>query len=126
MRQSPTSGSTNGSRSGNRLADSLIRFRRGGPPFPPRAFPRKAFWAPKTVFLQEDLMSHVISKVARKLTSMRMVDGRKLHSLPEQEHLKRLLSHLEIDCVFDVGANVGQYATMLRKHAGYKGRIISF
>jgi FkbM family methyltransferase len=55
-----------------------------------------------------------------------MVDGRKLHSLPEQEHLKRLLSHLEIDCVFDVGANVGQYATMLRKHAGYKGRIISF
>jgi len=55
-----------------------------------------------------------------------MVDGRKLHSLPEQEHLKRLLSHLEVDCVFDVGANVGQYATMLRRHAGYKGRIISF
>lgn len=46
--------------------------------------------------------------------------------MPEQEHLKRLLTHLEIDCVFDVGANVGQYATMLRRHAGYKGRIISF
>jgi hypothetical protein len=27
------------------------------------------------------------------------MDGRKLHSLPEQEHLKRLLSHLEIDCI---------------------------
>jgi FkbM family methyltransferase len=57
---------------------------------------------------------------------MRLVDGRKLHSLPEREHLKRLLSHLEIDCVFDVGANVGQYATQLRKQVGYKGRIISF
>ncbi|HEV7692178.1 MAG TPA: FkbM family methyltransferase [Hyphomonadaceae bacterium] len=71
-------------------------------------------------------MSNPISKAARKLTSMRLVDGRKLHSLPEREHLKRLLSHLEIDCVFDVGANVGQYATQLRKQVGYKGRIISF
>ena len=71
-------------------------------------------------------MTNAISKVAGKLMSLRLMDRRRLYTLPEQEHLRRLLSHLEIDCVFDVGANVGQYATMLRRKAGYKGRIISF
>lgn len=49
-----------------------------------------------------------------------------LHTLPEKIYLSRLLPYLNIDCVFDVGANNGQYAQMLRKHAGYQGRIISF
>jgi FkbM family methyltransferase len=57
---------------------------------------------------------------------MRLVDKRRLHLLPEQGHLKRLFAHLDVDCVFDVGANTGQYATMLRKKTGFKGRIISF
>jgi FkbM family methyltransferase len=46
--------------------------------------------------------------------------------LDEERHLDRLLRHLEIDCVFDVGANVGQYGQMLRKYVGFEGRIISF
>jgi FkbM family methyltransferase len=44
----------------------------------------------------------------------------------EREHLRRFLAHFEVDCVFDVGANVGQYAQMLRERAGYVGTIISY
>jgi FkbM family methyltransferase len=44
----------------------------------------------------------------------------------EWEHLRRFLAHFQVDCVFDVGGNSGQYATMLRTHAAYRGLIISY
>jgi FkbM family methyltransferase len=44
----------------------------------------------------------------------------------EWEHLRRFFEHFRVDCVFDVGANVGQYATMLRQRVGYDGPIISY
>jgi FkbM family methyltransferase len=71
-------------------------------------------------------MASIFSRAAAKLLSLRLVDKRRLHLLPEQTHLRRLLEHLNVDCVFDVGANTGQYAEMLRRKAGYHGRIISF
>jgi FkbM family methyltransferase len=43
----------------------------------------------------------------------------------EAEHLDRFLRAFEIDCVFDVGANTGQYAAGLRD-IGFAGMIISF
>ena len=36
-----------------------------------------------------------------------------------------LLPFLAVDCVFDVGAHVGEYSTSLRR-AGYSGDIVSF
>ena len=44
----------------------------------------------------------------------------------EEVHLKRFFKHFAVDCVFDVGANKGQYRDMLRTRVGYTGPVISF
>jgi FkbM family methyltransferase len=44
---------------------------------------------------------------------------------PVHEHLAELFERVRPDCVLDVGANAGQYGTMLRDH-GYEGWIVSF
>lgn len=62
----------------------------------------------------------------RKAANLRLVDMRRLHAQGECRHLARLLRHYEVDCVFDVGANLGQYAGMLRRKVGFKGLIVSF
>ncbi len=49
----------------------------------------------------------------------------KKNHLTLESHLVNLFKTLDINCVLDVGGNVGQYAMMLRK-TGYEGRIISF
>jgi FkbM family methyltransferase len=40
-------------------------------------------------------------------------------------HLVSILARLDIDCVFDVGANLGQYAQFLRAEVGFRGLIVS-
>lgn len=55
-----------------------------------------------------------------------VLDSRQLHAVWEQAHLTELFAFLDVDSVFDIGANRGQYAERLRKKTGYKGYIFSF
>src|ERR1700730_646638 len=71
-------------------------------------------------------MENPLRLAARTLKYLRIIDQRDLHLLHERAHLRRLFEFLNIDCVFDVGANTGQYARMLRRSVGYRGPIISF
>lgn len=50
----------------------------------------------------------------------------RVHQYQEVRALRAFLKSFEVDCVFDVGANHGQYARMLRQDVGYKGLILSF
>jgi FkbM family methyltransferase len=52
--------------------------------------------------------------------------GWRVSRLDEERHLRRLLTTFDVDCVFDVGANEGQFAEMLRDAVGYTGPIVSF
>lgn len=44
---------------------------------------------------------------------------------PQRRFLRQLLTRSRIDCVIDVGANIGQYGNELRM-IGYRGHILSF
>lgn len=66
-----------------------------------------------------------LKRIAGRIGNLILTNG-EFSSLHEIRHLKRLFAYLDIDCVFDVGANSGQYATMLRKRVGFAGLIISF
>lgn len=61
----------------------------------------------------------------RWLATRLAVRGR-VHQYPEILALRRLIRHFEVDCVLDVGANAGQYATTLRRDVRFTGTILSF
>jgi len=48
------------------------------------------------------------------------------HQYGEIVALRRFIAHFGVDCIIDVGANAGQYATMLRRDVGFAGTILSF
>lgn len=62
----------------------------------------------------------------RRFRDYRVISPRKLYKVWEEEHLKRLIKHFDVDCIFDVGAHHGKYARMLREKVGFEGLIISF
>jgi len=58
------------------------------------------------------------------LFGYKLVKKRKLDQ-PIEQHLMDLFKRCAINCVIDVGANVGRYGALLR-NGGYRGRIVSF
>lgn len=48
------------------------------------------------------------------------------HEELECDHLAKFFDHFSVDCVFDVGANAGQYARLIRHRVGFTGPIVSF
>ncbi|AEG48912.1 methyltransferase FkbM family [Sphingobium chlorophenolicum L-1] len=71
-------------------------------------------------------MSRYVRELRDRALAVRLALAGRVHQYPEIQVLRRFLSAFAVDCVFDVGANRGQYATMLRKDAGFRGTILSF
>jgi FkbM family methyltransferase len=67
-----------------------------------------------------------IADFVERQFDVRITRKRNVPLLLEQEHLSRFFKHFDVDCVFDVGANAGQYADMIRNRCGFSGPIISY
>jgi FkbM family methyltransferase len=67
-----------------------------------------------------------VADLMERQFDVRIVNKGHLPILFEQEHLSRFFDHFGVDCVFDVGANSGQYADMIRDKCRFTGPIISF
>lgn len=72
-----------------------------------------------------DMIRKIVEKIGSSL-GLVIIPKWRVVQLDEEHYLGSLLPYLEVDCVFDVGANIGQYANTLRRYIGYEGRIISF
>jgi len=49
-----------------------------------------------------------------------------IHEISEVMNLQKFIRHFGVDAVFDIGANTGQYARMLREKVRFEGWIFSF
>lgn len=61
-----------------------------------------------------------------KRTGYRLVADNQLEHAAFARHLQRLLEAIDVQCVLDVGAHVGEYRNFLRNEIGYTGWIVSF
>ena len=68
---------------------------------------------------------HVLSLYAQQHLGLSITRAGKEYRAQERYVLRRSLAAFEIDCVFDVGANSGQFADLVRE-SGFKGPIVSF
>lgn len=62
---------------------------------------------------------------ARRL-GLELIPAWRMQRLPLATHVARVLADRDVQCVLDVGANVGQYRDFLRQEVGYAGPIVSF
>jgi FkbM family methyltransferase len=67
-----------------------------------------------------------VANLIERISGNLVIPPNEVHLGPERVHLRRFFKHFGVDCVFDVGANQGQYATMLREVVGFRGPIVSF
>jgi FkbM family methyltransferase len=70
-------------------------------------------------------MKNLINKVSN-FFGYQLIPSWRLEHYSDSVFLARLFSYLNTDCVFDVGANTGQYRDFLRNQVGYRGWIVSF
>jgi FkbM family methyltransferase len=66
-----------------------------------------------------------VNDFATRLRNTRIYDQRTAHQLQELTVLRRIFDEFSVDCIFDISANQGQYAPMLRRNVRFKGAIIS-
>lgn len=71
-------------------------------------------------------LKRTMTDTMERVLGVRIIRPGLVALLFEEEHLRWFFEHFLVDCVFDVGANRGQCATMLRERVGYQGFVVSF
>lgn len=71
------------------------------------------------------VLRQAVERTARAL-GVRLIPEWRMDSYLLSERLKRIIAEYRIDCIFDVGANVGQYHDFLRTNVEFEGLIVSF
>jgi FkbM family methyltransferase len=66
---------------------------------------------------------HLANKLNRLLRHLGLRVSR--HPCAADRRRQQLMLRHDVDCVVDIGANIGQYGTLLRE-LGYSGRIVSY
>lgn len=71
-------------------------------------------------------LKRVAANLVEKAIGAHVVSAHRLAERYEVETLRRLIEAFDVDCVFDIGANAGQFALKLREALRFDGPVISY